>query len=311
MSDRRDDFTKGVKRALAERAAWICSNPSCGALTIGPSDTDDEKSVNVGTAAHIHAAAPGGCRYDPNQSAEQRASITNGIWLCRTCGTRVDTDCAAFPADLLRQWKTQHEAAIKEGGLSPEPLAVTISTLTGLRLPATSAGGTISSSHVAALRQHELRIVNRSGRELQSISIRLQFPELVLEPVEAQVPAGSTARAVPDRMQLVAFAEGGGSVTFFGPPRPAAEYKIEIDRLLPHQYVLFVLTSVIDDHRWHHESDAIEDYLEGTFLFRWGHLHRQRRVVVPLEYDAESRHVRAHAMCLDPDGLRLAYRQTM
>jgi hypothetical protein len=60
----RDDFSEDIKRALAARVANQCSNPDCRAVTSGP-QTDPSKAVNVGVAAHITAASPGGPRHDP------------------------------------------------------------------------------------------------------------------------------------------------------------------------------------------------------------------------------------------------------
>ena len=66
--------------------------------------------MDVGVAAHITAAAPGGPRYDPSLSPDQRADATNGIWLCQNCAKLVDNDPVQFGADLLRKWKSQAEA---------------------------------------------------------------------------------------------------------------------------------------------------------------------------------------------------------
>ncbi|MBU2865708.1 hypothetical protein [Pacificibacter marinus] len=38
-----------------------------------------------------------------------RASITNGIWLCRNCHGQIDRDETLFPPELLFAWRTQHE----------------------------------------------------------------------------------------------------------------------------------------------------------------------------------------------------------
>jgi len=57
---KRDDFSPSVKRLLAERSGYHCSNPSCRRLTSGPEKSYDG-SVNLGVAAHIAAAAKGGC----------------------------------------------------------------------------------------------------------------------------------------------------------------------------------------------------------------------------------------------------------
>lgn len=63
--------------------------------------------MNLGVAAHICAAAPGGPRYDKNQTPEERQSADNGIWLCQIHGTAVDADVSKFTAGLLREWKVQ------------------------------------------------------------------------------------------------------------------------------------------------------------------------------------------------------------
>lgn len=85
----RDDFPKETNRTLCDRVGALCSNPDCRAPTKA-AHTDDDRAVSVGVACHINAAAPGGPRYDPAQTPEQRSSIDNGIWLCATCGTLID-----------------------------------------------------------------------------------------------------------------------------------------------------------------------------------------------------------------------------
>lgn len=109
----RDDFTPATKRTLALRAAHFCSNPRCLKLTAGP-HSDPAKSLTTGHAAHIHGAAPKGPRFELNQTSAERKHISNGLWLCRECGDIVDKDDSPHSADLLRQWKTDHESMIAE-----------------------------------------------------------------------------------------------------------------------------------------------------------------------------------------------------
>lgn len=104
----RDDFSEPVKRALAARVGNLCSNPDCRALTSGPHE-DTAKSVNLGVAAHITAAAPGGPRYDATLTQEQRSSAENCIWLCQTCAKLIDSDSRRFPVSLLQGWKAKAE----------------------------------------------------------------------------------------------------------------------------------------------------------------------------------------------------------
>lgn len=102
----RDEFTGKTKLQIAKRAGWLCSDPSCRRSTIG-SNSDGNGEINLGTAAHICAAAPGGPRYDLNQTPAQRSSPDNGIWMCKLHGTAVDAKDSKFTVELLHQWKAQ------------------------------------------------------------------------------------------------------------------------------------------------------------------------------------------------------------
>jgi hypothetical protein len=65
--------------------------------------------VNLGVAAHITAASPGGPRYNESLTATERAAAANGIWLCQTCGKLVDADVPGYSVELLRRWKAETE----------------------------------------------------------------------------------------------------------------------------------------------------------------------------------------------------------
>lgn len=104
MSNNRDDFTEKTKDLLAKRVGYRCSNPKCGKLTCGATRKPDGY-VNIGVAAHICAAAPGGKRYDRAMSHEERKSILNGIWLCQSCSKLIDSDEIEFTEELLHEWK--------------------------------------------------------------------------------------------------------------------------------------------------------------------------------------------------------------
>lgn len=118
----RDDFTEEVKRTISARVGNLCSNPDCRALTSGPQD-DTAKALNVGVAAHITSAAPGGPRHDPSLSPEVRRHADNAIWLCQTCAKLVDNDASHFSEELLRSWKTGAEQrALSSIGKTAPPL---------------------------------------------------------------------------------------------------------------------------------------------------------------------------------------------
>lgn len=108
--NKRDDFTSDTVTKLGKRVGFLCSNPDCRILTVGPNEVSD-RTTNIGKAAHITAASPNGPRYDPDLTSEQRKSIDNGIWLCGNCHDKVDADAVRYPAELLRQWKKDAEDA--------------------------------------------------------------------------------------------------------------------------------------------------------------------------------------------------------
>lgn len=104
----RDDFTAGTKELLARRVGFTCSNPECRQATSGP-QADPAGAVNLGVAAHISAASPGGPRYEEDLSPEQRADSSNGIWLCQTCAKLIDNDPVRFSRGVLESWKRAAE----------------------------------------------------------------------------------------------------------------------------------------------------------------------------------------------------------
>lgn len=108
MTTHRDDFSQKIKDDLAKRASFRCSNPNCQKPTIG-AQKGDGKSINIGVAAHIAAAAPGGPRYDASMTSQERSSFENGIWLCANCSTLIDKDERYYTVDLLKNWKHQAE----------------------------------------------------------------------------------------------------------------------------------------------------------------------------------------------------------
>lgn len=110
---KRDDFKKGIIRILSEQVSHRCSNPDCRVMTAAPGN--NKGGVNrVGQAAHITAASPGGPRYDPGMTPEERRSADNGIWLCNICAKKIDNSPDEFSTGLIRQWKASALSKAKE-----------------------------------------------------------------------------------------------------------------------------------------------------------------------------------------------------
>lgn len=136
MVRRRDDeFSPATRRKLAARAAHRCSQPGCRAVTTGPG-ADPDTVVDVGMAAHITAAAPGGPRYDASLTHEERSAASNGIWTCQRCGKLIDSDQSKHTPALLRRWKREAEdraARMLVAGVETvhEPLGLAMPWLAG------------------------------------------------------------------------------------------------------------------------------------------------------------------------------------
>lgn len=106
----RDDFNKPTRETLAARAAMRCSNPSCRRATSKADPNDEENWIDLGIAAHITGASPGGPRYNSAISREARCSAANGLWLCHHCAKEIDSAASTFTVDTLKTWKRQAEA---------------------------------------------------------------------------------------------------------------------------------------------------------------------------------------------------------
>jgi len=76
----------------------------CRRLTSGAT-SDGTGEINIGAAAHICAAAPGGPRYDGNMTSEERRGPDNGIWLCDVHARTIDSNDSKFTVEELREWK--------------------------------------------------------------------------------------------------------------------------------------------------------------------------------------------------------------
>lgn len=136
MESNRDNFSQKVIDTLKSRVANRCSNPACRVPTTGPT-TDPEKVNNIGVAAHICAASPGGPRYDATMTQDERKNIENAIWLCSNCSTDIDRDVSLYDIDLLQSWKiTAEETARLELGKKlpshQDTVNIVAAALTGL-----------------------------------------------------------------------------------------------------------------------------------------------------------------------------------
>ena len=104
----RSNFSKKTIDTLAKRVGYLCSNPDCQKLTIGPNDKAD-KSSSIGVAAHLIAASSGGPRANHQAGELEIKGIDYGIWLCNNCSSLIDRDETKYTIKLLKSWKKNAE----------------------------------------------------------------------------------------------------------------------------------------------------------------------------------------------------------
>jgi len=188
----RDDFSKPAIDALAKRVGVRCSNPGCRKLTTGPRD-DPHKIVNIGVAAHITAASPGGPRYEGSLTSEERGSAANGLWLCQNCAKLIDSDVVRYTVEMLHHWKLWSENA-------------TLTEIEGREFDGSDPADGFVEIDISYRRVNiksdrhdyllDVTISNRGNEPVSSFHVDIEFPSRVLEDVEANrlhVPGRSTS----------------------------------------------------------------------------------------------------------------------
>jgi hypothetical protein len=105
-------FSPKVANLLAYRSGYICNNPECNVLTIGPASSDPQLRTKKGEAAHIVGEKPSAARYR-NIGNLKIESDKNGIWLCVACHTLIDKNNGKdYEEKELIRWKDSHEELI-------------------------------------------------------------------------------------------------------------------------------------------------------------------------------------------------------
>lgn len=104
--------TATVKRLFAV-SGNRCTFPNCTHSLVEP-----ESGKVVGRICHIKAGSPGGPRYDPEQTDEERHSFSNLLLMCPIHHDVIDADTVSYTVTRLTQMKETHESA---QGMQPEP----------------------------------------------------------------------------------------------------------------------------------------------------------------------------------------------
>ena len=121
-----------VKRLFA-LSGNVCAFPSCDVHLV------EESGVVVGEICHIEAAEPGGPRFNPQQSIEDRREFSNLLLLC--ANHHHVTDASGFDVQTLQKMKASHEARFLSQHYHP-PERVLRESIRRLGEPAFRAVGT-------------------------------------------------------------------------------------------------------------------------------------------------------------------------
>src|SRR5262245_30551379 len=99
---RKGPSESSIKRLFA-LSRNRCSFPDCTTAIVQTSGTV------TGKICHIKARSPGGPRYDPAQTNEERHAFQNLILLCSVHHDIVDAEPEKFTVELLGEIKEMHE----------------------------------------------------------------------------------------------------------------------------------------------------------------------------------------------------------
>lgn len=177
------DYSDTTKKALFALSFGRCYFPDCANRVV---EMAGETPIVTAQIAHIRAAKKGGPRYDENMTDEERRSFSNLLVLCTFHHRLIDTKPTDYPAELLQEWKEQHE-----GQLSKDLAALTEEDLTEfLNSTLEELIAETKSELLAAIEKVEA--ISRESAELLRTLVNKTFSSPAIDPDTVAVLAEST-----------------------------------------------------------------------------------------------------------------------
>lgn len=105
-------------RALFAKSGNECAFPGCRHELV------TEDNLYVAEIGHIEAANPGGARYNPSSSNEDRRRYNNLMVLCHAHHRRIDSDPDNYTVERLSQMKAEHELRMQNRVFEADALVV-------------------------------------------------------------------------------------------------------------------------------------------------------------------------------------------
>jgi hypothetical protein len=276
MGGKRDEFSSGVVRLLRDRVGGLCSNPDCKQATVGPSRERGDRSVIIGQAAHIRAAAQGGARFDPSQSHEERSSIENGIWLCSNCAALVDKNLGSdFPVKVLQEWKRMAESQAAKAQTQPKTFREEnwqgeFSHFTYLNIPRLAMWAGLGGYRIDLSFLEGVSCLHELGFSL--VRVMSEFEELIRELSIQAVQLDRVAESREDFTGVTASFDG----TFYTKNGPSISSDGHLSQVptdwnnAPHIYrkIKGLKFAVVYDPRWVTTSTAYVEFRGGRRRFK-------------------------------------------
>jgi len=120
---RRDPVRPAQERVVISKSGNACAYVGCGRELVVETTSPTDQPKAVGKVAHICAASPGGPRYDPLMTPEQRGSAANLIYMCGEHHDVIDSQISSHPAEALGHECEQVPTRLAHGN-RPLPVGV-------------------------------------------------------------------------------------------------------------------------------------------------------------------------------------------
>ncbi|NRB11304.1 MAG: hypothetical protein HRU35_06825 [Rickettsiaceae bacterium] len=106
MSRKARQYKTTTLRKLDTLSSNQCTAPSCNNPLIAK-----DKETNLSKICHIEAVSPGGARFNPDMTDDDRRHYNNLILLCDECHRIIDNPINElnYTVGLLKEWKKEHE----------------------------------------------------------------------------------------------------------------------------------------------------------------------------------------------------------
>ena len=115
----RRNYSQETLKILFALSGGECAFPGCNTPVIARA-TETSNARVIGEICHIHALNPKGPRGIAGQTETELNALENLIVLCPTHHACVDSQPETYTADMLREWKQTHEAAVANRRLSTD-----------------------------------------------------------------------------------------------------------------------------------------------------------------------------------------------